>query len=153
MPARCKWALFGSAGDRSDAEIAAIAAGVCAIEPDRVVITELESYLRGRGPGEVSAILRRACLEQGMADNQIHIADSPLVGVRYALQHMEAEDLGLHRVRRRRIEAGVYFSRNLGFRLHLLSSLVLLPHLGHRISPHSALIVIFSNPPCFSQIN
>ena len=95
MPARHKWALFGSAGDRSDADIAAIAEGICAIEPDRVVITELESYLRGREPGEVSAILRRACLEQGLADNQIHIADSPLAGVRYALEHMEAEDLGL----------------------------------------------------------
>jgi UDP-N-acetylmuramyl tripeptide synthase len=95
MPARRKWALFGSAGDRSDTEIAAIADGICAIDPDQVVITELESYLRGREPGEVSAILRRACLEQGLADNQIHIADSPLAGVRYALEHMEAEDLGL----------------------------------------------------------
>jgi predicted metalloprotease len=59
------------------------------------VITELESYLRGREPGEVSAILRRACREQGLAENQIHIADSPLAGVRHALEHMEAEDLGL----------------------------------------------------------
>ena len=95
MPARRKWALFGSAGDRSDTEIAAIADGICAIDPDQVVITELESYLRGREPGEVSAILRRACLEQGLAENQIHIADSPLAGVRHALEHMEAEDLGL----------------------------------------------------------
>jgi UDP-N-acetylmuramyl tripeptide synthase len=95
MPARRKWALFGSAGDRSDAEIAAIADGICAIDPDRVVITELESYLRGREPGEVSAIMRRACLEQGLAQSQIHIADSPLAGVRYALEHMQAGDLGL----------------------------------------------------------
>ena len=95
MSARRKWALFGSAGDRSDAEIAAIADGICAIDPDQVVITELESYLRGREPGEVSAILRRACREQGLAENQIHIADSPLAGVRHALEHMEAEDLGL----------------------------------------------------------
>ncbi len=95
MPAGRKWALFGSAGDRSDAEIAAIAEGVCSIEPDQVVITELESYLRGRELGEVSEIMRRACLEQGLAENQIHIADSPLAGVRYALEQMQADDLGL----------------------------------------------------------
>jgi len=95
MAARRKWALFGSAGDRSDAEIAAIAAGVCAIAPDQVVITELESYLRGREPGEVSAIMRRACLEHGLAPGQIHTAESPLAGVHYALERMQADDLGL----------------------------------------------------------
>ena len=95
MPACGKWALFGSAGDRSDAEIAAIANGICEIAPDQVVITELESYLRGRKPGEVSAIMRRACLERGLAPEQIHIADSPLAGVRYALERMQANDLGL----------------------------------------------------------
>ncbi len=95
MPAKHKWALFGSAGDRSDAEIAAIADGVCAIEPDRVVITELETYLRGREPGEVSAIMNRACLENGLAPGQIHVAESPLAGVRHALEQMQPGDLGL----------------------------------------------------------
>ena len=95
MPAKRKWALFGAAGDRSDAEIAAIASGVCAIEPDHVVITELESYLRGREPGEVSAIMQRACLENGLAPEQIHLADSPFAGVRHALEQMLAGDLGL----------------------------------------------------------
>ncbi|MDJ0777709.1 MAG: Mur ligase family protein [Gammaproteobacteria bacterium] len=95
MPAARKWALFGSAGDRSDAEIAAIASGICAIEPDRVVITELEHYLRGRKPGEVSTIMQRACLEHGLAPEQIHIADSPLAGARFALEQMHADDLGL----------------------------------------------------------
>ena len=95
MPAARKWALFGSAGDRSDAEIAAIASGVCAIGPDQVVITELEHYLRGREPGEVSAIMQRACLDAGLAPGLIHIADSPLAGVRYALERMQADDLGL----------------------------------------------------------
>ena len=59
------------------------------------MITELESYLRGRELGEVSEIMRRACLEQGLAENQIHIADSPLAGVRYALEQMQTDDLGL----------------------------------------------------------
>jgi cyanophycin synthetase len=95
MPAREKWALFGSAGDRSDDEIAAIANGVCAIELDHVVIVEVESYLRGRATGEVSEIMKQACLQSGMVENRIHFAESPLAGVKFAIQHMQADDLGM----------------------------------------------------------
>ena len=95
MPARRKWALFGSAGDRSDEHIAAIASGVCSIAPDHVVITELESYLRGRRPGEVSHIMKQACLRSGISENNIHLVDSPLAGVELAVSQMGAEDLGL----------------------------------------------------------
>jgi len=77
MPARRKWALFGSAGDRSDDEIAAIANGVCTLEPDHVVIAEVEVYLRGREPGEVSKILQQACLKSGLGEDQIIFAPSP----------------------------------------------------------------------------
>jgi len=95
MPARKKWALFGSAGDRSDEHIAAIARGVCLIEPDRVVITELNDYLRGREPGEVSQIMKQACLRTGIPETSIYLVDSPLAGVKLALSEMQAEDLGL----------------------------------------------------------
>ncbi len=95
MPARQKWALFGSAGDRSDDEIAAIARGVCALKPDHVVITELADYLRGRELGEVSKIMQQACLQSGLAESQIVVAESPLVGVKLALAQMQADDLGL----------------------------------------------------------
>lgn len=95
MPARQKWALFGSAGDRSDEEITAIARGVCAIKPDQVVIVEVEDYLRGRAPGEVSAIMKQACLQSGMAENKIHFAESPLTGVKLAIERMQADDLGM----------------------------------------------------------
>jgi UDP-N-acetylmuramyl tripeptide synthase len=95
MPARQKWALFGSAGDRSDDEISAIARGACAIEPDHVVIVEVESYLRGRATGEVSEIMKQACLQSGMAEKQIHFAESPLAGVKLAIDRMQADDLGM----------------------------------------------------------
>ena len=95
MPAKNKWVLFGSAGDRSDEHIAAIARGVCLIEPDRVVITELEDYLRGRQPGEVSQLMKQACLLSGIPDSSIALVDSPLAGVKLALSEMQAEDLGL----------------------------------------------------------
>ena len=95
MPARQRWVLFGSAGDRSDDEITAIANGVCAFEPDHVVIVETEHYLRGRALGEVSAILRQACRQCGIAEERIYLAESPLAGVKFALSRMQSDDLGL----------------------------------------------------------
>jgi len=95
MPARQKWALFGSAGDRSDEDIKAMARALCSIAPDHVVITEIESYLRGRSPGEVSQIIKQACLQSGLNEASIHLLDAPLAGVRYALERMQAQDLGL----------------------------------------------------------
>ena len=95
IPAKQKWVLFGSAGDRSDDEIAAIASGACSLEPDHVVITETEQYLRGRPLGEVSAIMKQACLQRGIAEERIYLAESPLAGVEFALSRMQTGDLGL----------------------------------------------------------
>ena len=95
MPARQKWALFGSAGDRSDDDIKAMARALCSFAPDHVVITEIESYLRGRKLGEVSQIIRQACLQSGVNETGIHLLDAPLAGVEFALQHLQARDLGL----------------------------------------------------------
>lgn len=95
IPARQKWALFGSAGDRSDEEIAAIASGVCALKPDTVIIVEVEHYLRGRALGEVSEIMKQACINAGLSESQIVFAASPLAGVKLALTQMQAGDLGL----------------------------------------------------------
>ena len=95
MPARQKWALFGSAGDRSNLEIRAIAEGVCKMKPDHVVIVEVEKYLRGRVSGDVSAVMQQACLDYGLKQNQIEFAESPLAGVKQAVSRMQAEDLGL----------------------------------------------------------
>ena len=95
MPAKRRWVLFGSAGDRSVEHMQEIAAAVCAIEPDRIVLTELEHYLRGRKPGEVTGILKQACLDNGMNSDRILLAEDPFSGVRQALQQMETDDLGL----------------------------------------------------------
>ena len=108
MPARQKWALFGSAGDRSDEEISAIATGVCSINPDHVVIVELEQYLRGREPGVVPEIMKQACLNSGLNDSQLSYADSPMLGVKRALAQMQAGDLGLFLVLAERDEVIAY---------------------------------------------
>jgi len=95
MSAQKKWVLFGSAGDRSDEDMIAIARGVCSIHPDHVVIVEIERYLRGRQPGEVSEIMKQACLDSGLSAAQLHFADSPLNGVQLALAELQAGDVGL----------------------------------------------------------
>ena len=108
MPAKQRWVLFGSAGDRSDDEIAAIANGVCTLEPDHVVIVETEQYLRGRAAGEVSAILQQACLQNGIAEERIYLAEAPLAGVKLALSRMQAGDLGLFLVLAQRDQVIAY---------------------------------------------
>ena len=62
---------------------------------DHVVIVELEDYLRGRQPGEVSEIMKQACLRAGMPAQRILFAESPLAGVKLAIAEMQADDLGL----------------------------------------------------------
>jgi UDP-N-acetylmuramyl tripeptide synthase len=111
MPAQKKWVVFGSAGDRSDEEIIAIAKGVCAINLDHVVIIEIEQYLRGREPGEVSAIIKQACLDSGLALDQLHFASSPLQGVRLAMAELRTGDLGLFLVLSERDEVLRYIKR------------------------------------------
>jgi len=59
------------------------------------VIVEIEQYLRGRESGEVSEIIKQACLDAGLAQNQLHFASSPLQGVQLAIAELQANDLGL----------------------------------------------------------
>jgi hypothetical protein len=87
--------MSGSAGDRSDEHIAAIARTVCSIKPDHVVITETDDYLRGRSHGDISQIMKQVCLQSGISEKCIYLVDSPFAGVRLALAEMQADDLGL----------------------------------------------------------
>ena len=95
LPATEKWVLFSSAGDRTDDEMIAMASGVCALNPDHVVIAETEQYLRGRSSGEVSKIMQEACIQEGIDVARIHLTDSPLTGVKFALSRMQPQALGL----------------------------------------------------------
>ena len=95
MPAEKRWVLFGSAGDRSEEHLRAIASAVCAISPSGVVITEVEQYRRGREAGEVSQILKQACLASGMHEEDILLANDPLSGVHTVVEKLGPKDTGL----------------------------------------------------------
>jgi cyanophycin synthetase len=62
---------FGMAGDRSDDVLDALAGEIAAMQPDRVVLRDEAHYLRGRAPGEVPAVLRRALARRGIAADAV----------------------------------------------------------------------------------
>jgi cyanophycin synthetase len=57
---------FGMAGDRSDEMLGALALEIARMRPDRVILRDEPEYFRGRGPGEVPAILRAAFVRGGV---------------------------------------------------------------------------------------
>jgi UDP-N-acetylmuramyl tripeptide synthase len=63
--------LLGQAGNRGEPEIRALAAVAAAAKPDRVVLKDIDGYLRGRDDGEVAAVLGDELLRQGMTQDQL----------------------------------------------------------------------------------
>jgi UDP-N-acetylmuramyl tripeptide synthase len=77
--------LLGQAGNRANADIEELAATAARFRPDFVVIKETESYMRGRAPGEVPAILQAALLRSGMLETSLEVQLSEIGAVKRAL--------------------------------------------------------------------
>jgi UDP-N-acetylmuramyl tripeptide synthase len=77
--------LLGQAGNRDDEAIAALAQVAAAARPDRVVIKELTSMLRGRDAGAVPALLERALRAAGLTAEQLQHAGDEAQAVRCVL--------------------------------------------------------------------
>ncbi len=84
---------LGIAGDRSDDDLRACAAAALTLAPDRVIVREQPHYLRGRAPGEVPAILRRAFIELGHPEPELDHADDELPALKAALTWARPGDL------------------------------------------------------------
>ncbi|WP_267633830.1 Mur ligase family protein [Frigidibacter sp. RF13] len=95
LPAKRRFALISHAGDRSDEDIAALTRGLFALRPDTVVAAENPKYLRGRAPGEVPALIRRACQDCGLTEDQILPAASPADGAGKIVARLQPGDLAL----------------------------------------------------------
>jgi UDP-N-acetylmuramyl tripeptide synthase len=95
LPARRRLLMLGHAGDRSDEDIRGLTSGAFNLSPQHVVICEVPDYLRGREPGEISAIIRDECITNGLIDSQLSFAENPLEGARRALAWLEEGDLAL----------------------------------------------------------
>ena len=95
LPARERHVLLTHAGDRSDQDISDLTTGAFALHPDHVVAAENPKYLRGRSPGEVSGLIRKASLACGLPPDQILTAASPAAGARLILDRLQPGDLAL----------------------------------------------------------
>ena len=71
VPAKRRVLCFGQAGDRTDEQIRELARSAWEIGLDMAIISELETYARGREPGEVFAIIRDELMKCGARDDQI----------------------------------------------------------------------------------
>ncbi len=84
--------LLGQAGDRSDADIRALAAIAAAFRPARVVLKDIAGMLRGRASGEVAAILREALLAHGLAADAMEFCSDELAATRALIAWAQAGD-------------------------------------------------------------
>ncbi|HET6583584.1 MAG TPA: Mur ligase family protein, partial [Nannocystaceae bacterium] len=84
---------FGMAGDRSDDVLAALAAEIAELHPDRVILRDEEHYLRGRRPGEVPAVLRRAFTGHGVPNAAIDDADDERAAIARAFEWARPGDV------------------------------------------------------------
>jgi len=71
VPAERRVLCFGQAGDRTDALIRELARDAWAIGLDRVIVSELPKYHRGRAHGDVFRIIREELLASGARAAQI----------------------------------------------------------------------------------
>ena len=85
--------LLGQAGNRSNADIEELAATAARFRPDFVIVKETESYMRGRAPGEVPAILRGALLRTGLLAPSIEVHPSELGAVKRVLEWARPGDV------------------------------------------------------------
>jgi hypothetical protein len=81
------------AGDRSDAELLALAGALAELRPDAAILREQRAHLRGRALGEVPALLRRGLLDRGMASDAITEAADELATIDAFLRTADAGDL------------------------------------------------------------
>lgn len=85
--------LLGQAGDREDTSIREMTRRAWAMKPDRIVIKEMEVYLRGREKGEVPALIESELVSRGVPAERIEHADSEMRAVRRALEWAQPGDL------------------------------------------------------------
>ncbi len=85
--------LLGQAGNRENADMELLAATAASYRPDFVVVKEIESYLRGRAPGEVPAILRAALLRAGLPEAALEVCLTELSAVRRVLEWSRPGDV------------------------------------------------------------
>ena len=93
MKGRRKVLCFAQAGDRPDDLIRELARNAWEKGLDRVIVSELAHYYRGRGPGEVFGLIRDELLRCGAREEQIEHNDEEIESFESALSWAQPGDL------------------------------------------------------------
>jgi len=93
IPAERRALCFGQAGDRPDELIRELARDAWEIGLDRVIVSELANYYRGREPGDVFGIISDELGKLGATDEQIGHNDEELETLDEALSWAQPGDL------------------------------------------------------------
>ncbi len=93
LPANRRLLVLGQAGDRDDASIRDLARTAARFNLDKIIIKELQRYLRGRAEGEVPSLIEDELRAAGMPVASLSRSASELTAVREALQWARPKDL------------------------------------------------------------
>jgi cyanophycin synthetase len=85
--------LLGHAGNRQDADIAALARTAAGFDPQLIVVKEDEAHLRGRAPGDIPRLIRKELLRLGLAASAVPVRDTELEAAQYALDWAQPGDV------------------------------------------------------------
>jgi UDP-N-acetylmuramyl tripeptide synthase len=85
--------ILGHAGNRLDADLRAVARTVARYQPDRVVLKDIDGYLRGRVPGEVAQVMRATLEAEGVAPEAIDFIPDEVHATRALLHWARPHDL------------------------------------------------------------
>ncbi|HLM52188.1 MAG TPA: cyanophycin synthetase, partial [Pseudoxanthomonas sp.] len=78
--------VLGHAGNREDADLRAVASTAAAARPDLVLLKDIAGYERGRGTGEVAAIMRAQLLADGVDEPAVRLCLDEAEAARACLQ-------------------------------------------------------------------
>ena len=84
---------IGVPGDRDDAAIRAVARAVYDLGPERVLVRDLDHYLRGRASGEVPTLLRDALIALGLPPDAVATVEGEVMALRHGLAWARPGDL------------------------------------------------------------
>jgi UDP-N-acetylmuramyl tripeptide synthase len=85
--------LLGQAGNREESAIRELASMAARFRPARVLLKDIEGYLRGRPAGEVAAILRQQLQDDGVPADAIGVCLDEMAAVRDLLTWAQAGDV------------------------------------------------------------
>ena len=93
LPGKRRVLCFGHAGDRPDELLREVARDAWSIGLDRVVISELAKYHRGREHGDIFKVIRDELVRIGASEDQVEHNEEEIESFRSALEWAEPGDL------------------------------------------------------------